>query len=72
MKNGSSHKKSPMYTPSIISSYKIKFMKVGMQWAVIISCKDSTKSYFPVAFTAIRIKANKCLCYLISSTITAL
>ena len=64
--------KSSKYTPSIIIFTQIKSMKAGTQRAVIILCKGSTKSYFSVAFTAIRIKANECHCYLTSSTITAL
>lgn len=58
--------------PALSVLTQIKFMKAGTQWAVIISCKGSTKSCFPVAFTTIRVKVNKCHCYLISSTITAL
>lgn len=58
--------------PALSVLTPIKSMKAGTQWAVITSCKGSTKFYFPVAFTAIIVKANKCHCYLISSTITAL
>lgn len=48
--------KASKYTPSIIIFTQIK-STAGTQRTVIILCKGSTKSYFSVALTVIRIKS---------------